>query len=124
MAMKHKGLKQGLNTLNLMLVATFIIIPYIGKYRLDVERYISQQLNSQVQIRKLSGDMRVLTPSVHIEGITLYPQSTQLGVSPGKTPQLNKKNRPMLTIAAVDFVLDPGLSLLNLTPVSFLKKIH
>jgi len=128
MAMKHKGLKQGLNTLNLMLVATFIvlalysaigqqIIPYIGKYRLDVERYISQQLNSQVQIRKLSGDMRVLTPSVHIEGITLYPQSSQIGAGPGKTPQLNKKNRPMLSIAAVDFVLDPGLSLLNLTPV-------
>jgi len=128
MAMKHKGLKQGLNTLNLMLVATFIvlalysaigqqIIPYIGKYRLDVERYISQQLNSQVQIRTLSGDMRVLTPSVHIEGITLYPQNSQVDASLTKTPQLNTKKRPMLSIASVGFVLDPGLSLMNLTPV-------
>ncbi|MEY8205104.1 MAG: YhdP family protein [Bermanella sp.] len=115
MAKKHTSLRHGLNTLNLLLVATFIVLalysavgqqtlPYIGKYRVDVERYISQQLNSRLHIRELSGDMRILTPSLHVEGITLYPQGSQA-------------ERPMLSIAAMDFVLDPGSSLLNLTPV-------
>ncbi|MEY8264224.1 MAG: hypothetical protein RPR98_08460, partial [Bermanella sp.] len=115
MAKKHTSLRHGLNTLNLLLVATFIVLalysavgqqtlPYIGKYRVDVERYISQQLNSRLHIRELSGDMRILTPSLHVEGITLYPQGSQA-------------ERPMLSIAAMDFVLDSGSSLLNLTPV-------
>ncbi len=115
--MKHKGLKQGLNTINLLLVATFIVlalysavgqqvIPYIGKYRLDVERYASQQLQSLVEIRHLSGDMQVLTPSVHIEGITVY-----------STSSTTDNSKPVLSIAAVDAILDPGLSLLNLAPV-------
>jgi uncharacterized protein (TIGR02099 family) len=116
MSMKHKGLKQGLNIINVLLVATFIVlalysavgqqvIPYIGKYRLDVERYVTQQLNSLVEIRHLSGDMKVLTPSVHIEGITMYSSLS------------SNNSKPVLSIAAVDAVLDPGLSLLNLTPV-------
>ncbi len=115
--MKHKGLKQGLNTINLLLVATFIvlalysavgqqIIPYIGKYKLDVERYASQQLQSLVEIRHLSGDMQVLTPSVHIEGITMY-----------STSSITDNSKPVLSIAAVDAILDPGLSLLNFAPV-------
>ena len=126
--MKHKGLKQGLNTLNLLLVATFFvlalysaigqqIIPYVGKYRLDVERYISEQLNSQVQIRKLSGDMKILTPSVHIEGITMHRQNSLSTAIHTRASSLREKSRPILSIAAVDAVLDPGLSLFNLTPV-------
>ncbi len=117
MSMKHKGLKQGLNTLNLLLVAMFIvlalysavgqqIVPYIGKYRADVERYASEQLKSVVQIRHLSGEMQVLTPSVHIEGITMHAASLS-----------SKNSKPVLSIAAVDAVLDIGRSILNFTPV-------
>ncbi len=117
--MKHQGLKQGLNTLNLLLVATFLvlalysavgqqILPYIGKYRLDVEGYLSQLLESRVRIRKLSGDMKVLTPSVHIEGITMHGQISLSN---------QQKDPAILSIAAVDAILDPRRSLLNLTPV-------
>jgi len=103
--------KQALNTFNLLLVATFLVLalysalgqqifPFVGQYRVALQNYVSEQLQSRVEIRHLSGDMHILTPSVHIEGISM-----------------GDKNSPVLSIAAVDAVLDPRLSLLNLTPV-------
>ncbi len=114
MEIKHKRIKQGLNTVNLLLIATFLVLalysaiaqqvfPYIGQYRLDVEKYISEQIQSHVRIRNLSGQMNILTPSVHIEGITMHAHAGS--------------DQPTLSIAAVDAVLDPRLSILNLTPV-------
>ena len=112
--MKKKAFKQGLNGLNLLLVATFLvlalysaigqqILPYIGQYKADTERYLSEQLNSPVVIDLISGDMQMLTPSIHVEGITLQ------GADP--------KQSPILKISSVDAVLDSRLSLINLTPV-------
>ena len=112
--MKTTAFKQGLNGLNLLLVAAFLvlalysaigqqILPYIGQYRLDAEQFLSEQLQSQVRIGKLSGDMTMLTPSVHIEDISLSEE--------------NISQPAVLTISSVDAVLDSRLSLINLTPV-------
>lgn len=109
--MTQHRVKQALNTFNLLLVATFLVLalysalgqqvfPFVGQYRVALQNYISEQLQSRVEIRQLSGDMHILTPSVHIEGISM-----------------GDENDPILSIAAVDAVLDPRLSLLNLTPV-------
>ncbi len=112
--MKITAFKQGLNGLNLLLVAAFLvlalysaigqqILPYIGQYRLDTEQFLSKQLQSQVRIGKLSGDMKMLTPSVHIEDISLSGD--------------NIDQPAVLTISSIDAVLDSRLSLINLTPV-------
>jgi uncharacterized protein (TIGR02099 family) len=109
--MTQHRVKQALNTFNLLLVATFLVLalysalgqqifPFVGQYRVALQNYISEQLQSRVEIRQLSGDMHILTPSVHIEGISMGDETD-----------------PILSIAAVDAVLDPRLSLLNLTPV-------
>lgn len=112
--MKTKAIKQGLTAFNLFVVATFMVLalysaigqqifPFIGQYRVHLEQYLSGQLNGYASIRQLSGDMDVLTPSVHIEGVTLYTDEDP--------------NQPKVSIAAIDAVLDPRSSLLNLTPV-------
>ena len=112
--MKKTAIKQGLNGLNLLLVATFLvlalysaigqqILPYIGQYKSDTERYLSEKLKSPVSIDLISGDMQMLTPSIHVEGITLQGVDSQ-------------KN-PILKIDSVDAVLDSRLSLINLAPV-------
>jgi uncharacterized protein (TIGR02099 family) len=112
--MKKTAFKQGLNGFNLLLVATFLvlalysaigqqILPYIGQYKADTERYLSDQLNSPVSIAVLSGDMKMLTPSIQVEGITLH----------GNDPSLP----PILKIASVEAILDSRLSLINLAPV-------
>lgn len=112
--MKHTSLRQGLNALNLFLVATFLVLalysaigqqtlPYIGQYRPNIESFLSEEFGADVSIRQLDGDMDVLTPSVHMEGIVISP--------PGEPDD------PVLSIAAVDAVLDPRASLLNFTPV-------
>lgn len=112
--MKELTLRQGLNAVNLFLVAVFLVLalysaigqqifPYIGQYRADIERYLSEQFSSVVGIRTLSGDMNVLTPSVHMEGITFAAKAFP--------------DQPSLSIAAVDAVLDPRASLINMTPV-------
>ncbi len=112
--MKKTAIKQGLNGLNLLLVATFLvlalysaigqqILPYIGQYKYDTERYLSEKLKSPVSIDLISGDMQMLTPSIHVEGITLQ------GV--------DSKQNPILKISSVDAVLDSRLSLVNLAPV-------
>ncbi|GAA6133889.1 YhdP family protein [Oceaniserpentilla sp. 4NH20-0058] len=112
--MKLKALKQGLNVFNLLFVATFLVLalysaigqqifPHIGQYRVTLEQYLSDQLDGVVNIRNLAGDMDVLTPSIHMEGITLH------------TP--DRPNHAKISIAAIDAVLDPRLSLINLTPV-------
>lgn len=92
--MKKTAIKQGLNGLNLLLVATFLvlalysaigqqILPYIGQYKYDTERYLSEKLKSPVSIDLISGDMQMLTPSIHVEGITLQ------GVDSKQNPILN-----------------------------------
>jgi uncharacterized protein (TIGR02099 family) len=112
--MKDLTLKQGLNTVNLLLVTTFLVLalysalgqqifPYIGQYRVDIEKYISAELNSDVNINTLSGGMDILTPSIHLEGVTMSSSENQ--------------STPSLSIAAIDAILDPQASLLNLTPV-------
>lgn len=112
--MKLSALKQGLNIFNLLFVASFMVLalysaigqqifPYIGQYRVQLENYLGQQLNGEVSIRNLSGDMDVLTPSVHMEGITLHTD--------------DRPDQPKVSVAAIDAVLDPRLSLINLTPV-------
>ncbi len=112
--MKKTAFKQALNGLNLLLVATFLVLalysaigqqifPYIGQYKTATEQYLSERLKSPVSIDLLSGDMQMLTPSLHVEGITLQ------GLDP-KAP-------PILKIASVEAVLDSRLSLINLTPV-------
>lgn len=112
--MKLNALKQGLNVFNLLFVATFIVLalysaigqqifPFIGQYRPHLEAYLSSQLSGEVNIRQLVGDMDVLTPSVRMEGIQLFTEDD---------PEHAK-----VSIAAVDAVLDPSRSLLNLTPV-------
>ena len=109
--MTQHRVKQALNTFNLLLVATFLVLalysalgqqifPFVGQYRVALQNYVSEKLQSRVEIRQLSGDMHILTPSVHIEGISMGDEDS-----------------PILSIAAVDAVLDPRLSLLNLTPV-------
>ncbi|EAT11097.1 TIGR02099 family protein [Bermanella marisrubri] len=111
--MKRTVLKQSLNSLNLFLVAAFLLMalysaigqqvfPYIGQYRQNLEQFLSEQLNSQVDIRSLSGDMNVLVPSIQMEGITIAGKSAR---------QAN------LSIASIDAVLNPRLSLINLKPV-------
>ena len=112
--MKTKALKQGLTAFNLLVVATFMVLalysaigqqifPYIGQYRIQLEEYLSDQLNGQVSIRQLNGDMEILTPSVHVEGITLYTD--------------DDPNQAKISIAAIDAVLDSRSSLINFTPV-------
>ena len=112
--MKASALKQGLNIFNLLFVATFIvlalysaigqqIIPYIGQYKQQLEEYLGEQLDGEVSIRNLKGAMDILTPSVHFEGITLH------------TP--DRPDQAKVSIAAIDAVLDPRLSLINFTPV-------
>lgn len=112
--MKEFTLKQGLNAVNLLLVTVFLVLalysavgqqifPYIGQYRINIERYLSEQLESVVGIATLSGDMNILTPSIHMEGITIS--------------SLEAPDNPSLSIAAVDAVLDPRASLANFTPV-------
>lgn len=112
--MKAHTLKQALNTFNLLIITTFLVLalysalgqqifPFVGQYRVDIENYISEQLGSDVSIRSLSGDMNILTPSIHLEGITM------------KAP--DEESLPSLSIAAIDAVLDPQASLINLTPV-------
>lgn len=112
--MKKNTLRQGLTAFNLLFVATFIVLalysaigqqifPYIGQYRVSLEQYLGQQLAGDVSIRQLSGGMDILTPSVHIEGITLHTD--------------DYPDQPKVSIAAIDAVLDPRSSLINLTPV-------
>lgn len=111
--MKRTVLKQSLNSLNLFLVAAFLLMalysaigqqvfPYIGQYRQNLEQFLSEQLNSQVDIRSLSGDMKILVPSIQMEGITIAGKSAR---------QAN------LSIASIDAVLNPRLSLINFRPV-------
>lgn len=111
--MKRTVLKQSLNSLNLFLVAAFLLMalysaigqqvfPYIGQYRQNLEQFLSTQLNSQVDIRSLSGDMEILVPSIQMEGVTIAGKSAR---------QAN------LSIASIDAVLNPRLSLINLRPV-------
>ena len=112
--MKHRKIKHSLNIFNLLFVATFFVLalysaigqqifPFVGQYRQDVETYLSKALDSQVEIRTLSGGMDKLTPSVHIEGVTLYAK--------------DHPDRAILSIAAIDAEFDPRQSLINLTPV-------
>lgn len=112
--MKITALKQGLTAFNLLFVATFMVLalysaigqqifPFIGQYRVSLETYLGEQLGGEVSIRQLSGDMDILTPSVHVEGITLFTRDV---------PEQSK-----ISIAAIDAVLDPRASLINLTPV-------
>ena len=112
--MKTKILKQGLTAFNLFVVATFMVLalysaigqqvfPYIGQYRVQLEKYLGDQLSGQASIRQLSGDMHVLTPSVHMEGITLHTD--------------DDPSQAKISIAAIDAVLDSRASLINLTPV-------
>ena len=112
--MKTKVLKQGLTAFNLFVVATFMVLalysaigqqifPYVGQYRVQLEKYLSDQLNGQASIRQLNGDMEILTPSVHMEGITLYTD--------------DDPSQAKISIAAIDAVLDSRSSLINLTPV-------
>lgn len=112
--MKKNTLKQGLTAFNLLFVATFMVLalysaigqqifPYIGQYRASLETYLGQQLDGDVSIRQLSGGMDILTPSVHIEGVTLHTD--------------DYPDQPKVSIAAIDAVLDPRSSLFNLTPV-------
>jgi uncharacterized protein (TIGR02099 family) len=112
--MKTKALKRGLNAFNLLFVATFMVLalysaigqqifPFIGQYRATLENYLGEQLDGDVSIRQLSGGMDILTPSVHIEGVTLYTD--------------DYPDQPKVSIAAIDAVLDPRSSLINLTPV-------
>jgi uncharacterized protein (TIGR02099 family) len=112
--MKELTFKQGLNTFNLFFITTFLVLalysalgqqifPYIGQYRADIEKYVSTQLKSDVNIRALSGDMNILTPSIHLEGVTMSSSDSQ--------------SIPSLSIAAIDAILDPQASLLNLAPV-------
>ncbi|WP_396587402.1 YhdP family protein [Bermanella sp. R86510] len=111
--MNKTVLKQSLNSLNLLLVAAFLlmalysaigqqIFPYIGQYREYAEDYLSERLDSNVEIRSLSGDMQILIPSIQVEGVKIA----------GK--QAHQAN---LSIASIDAVLNPRLSLLNLSPV-------
>ncbi len=112
--MKTKAIKQWLTAFNLLVVATFIVLalysaigqqifPYVGQYRVNLEQYLGEQLSGDVSIRQLSGGMEILTPSVHIEGVTLHT---------GDDPK-----QPKISIAAIDAVLDPRSSLANFTPV-------
>lgn len=112
--MKHRKIKHSLNIFNLLFVATFFVLalysaigqqifPFVGQYRQDVESYLSEALNSHVEIRTLSGGMDKLTPSVHIEGVTLYSKE--------------HPDRAILSIAAIDAEFDPRQSLVNFTPV-------
>ena len=112
--MKQLTLKQGLNTFNLFFITTFLVLalysaigqqvfPFIGQYRMDIEHYISKQLAADVNIRTLSGDMDILTPSIHMEGVTMSASEDQ--------------SIPSLSIAAIDAILDPQASLFNLAPV-------
>lgn len=112
--MKQNALKQGLNVFNLLFVATFIVLalysaigqqifPFLGQYRPQLETYLSSQLNGDVSIRRLVGDMDVLTPSVRIEGVQLFTD--------------DDPDHAKVSIAAIDAVLDSSRSLLNLTPV-------
>lgn len=112
--MKSSALRQGLNLFNLLFVASFMvlalysaigqqILPHISQYRINLEQFLSEQLNGDVVIRDLSAGMDILTPSLHIEGVTLHTD--------------DRPNQPKVSIAAIDAVLDPRLSLINLTPV-------
>lgn len=112
--MKDLTLKQALNTFNLFFITTFLVLalfsalgqqifPYVGQYRVNIERYISAELGSEIRIRSLSGDMQILTPSIHLEGVSMSSPS--------------KPDSPSLSIAAIDAELDPRASLLNLAPV-------
>jgi len=112
--MKATTFKQTLNTLNLLIITTFLVLslysalgqqifPFVGQYRADIENYISEQLDSEVNIRTLTGDMNIFTPSIHLEGVTLKSSA--------------KQSLPSLSIAAIDAVLDPQASLINLAPV-------
>lgn len=112
--MKQLTLKQGLNTFNLFFITTFLVLalysaigqqvfPFIGQYRMDIEQYISKQMAADVNIRTLSGDMDILTPSIHMEGVTMSASEDQ--------------SIPSLSIAAIDAILDPQASLFNLAPV-------
>lgn len=109
--MAQQTIKQGLNAFNLLLVATFLVLalysalgqqvfPLVGQYRAALEDYLSEKLRYPVEIRSLSGDMKVFTPSIHGEGI-----------------RVGSEDNVAVSIAAVDAVLDPRRSLLNLTPV-------
>lgn len=114
-----KGLfKQGLNAFLLVAIAAFLLVvlysaigqqifPRISEHRVSIERYLSDTLNADIQIGKLWGEMDVLTPALHLEELTLYTEA---------------QDSPQLFIAAVDAVLDPHQSLINLTPV--FKKVR
>jgi uncharacterized protein (TIGR02099 family) len=112
--MKQFTIRQSLNTFNLFFITAFLVLalysavgqqifPYVGQYKLHIERYLSDQLNGDINISALSGDMDILTPSIHMEGITLSASENQ--------------TLPSLSIAAIDIILDPQASLINLAPV-------
>jgi uncharacterized protein (TIGR02099 family) len=112
--MKQITIKQSLNTINLFFITTFLVLalysalgqqvfPYIAQYRVDIQHYLSDQLNSDISIAALSGDMNMLTPSIHLEGVTMIDSENT--------------SFPSLSIAAIDAVLDPRASLINLAPV-------
>jgi uncharacterized protein (TIGR02099 family) len=112
--MKQFTIRQSLNTFNLFFITAFLtlalysalgqqIFPYVGQYKYDIERYLSDQLNGDIKISALTGGMDVLTPSIHLEGVTLSSSEDQA--------------LPSLSIAAIDLVLDPRASLFNLAPV-------
>ena len=109
-----KGLlKQSLNAFLLVAVAAFLLVvlysavgqqvfPRIGHYQADIERYLREDLELDITIGKLWGEMNVLTPALHLEQLTLHTE---------------EQESPQLFIAAIDTVLDPYQSLINLTPV-------
>jgi uncharacterized protein (TIGR02099 family) len=112
--MKQFTIRQSLNTFNLFFITAFLLLalysavgqqifPYVGQYKHLIERYLSDQLNGDIDISALSGGMDILTPSIHMEGITLSASENQ--------------TIPSLSIAAIDIILDPQASLINLAPV-------
>lgn len=111
--MAHKFFRQGLNAFILLFVAAFLVLalysaigqqifPRVGEYQHDVEAYVSERLDAHITMGKLWGGMDLLTPSIHIEGLTL---------------QESQSEAPTLSVAAIDAILDPRLSIINMTPV-------
>lgn len=111
--MRNRLIHQALNGFILFTVSIFFVLavysavgqkllPRLTDYRAWLERYVSARIEGDVRIEQLQGTWEILTPGVHLEGLSL---------------QVEGENEPRLAIASVDAQLDVSASIFKFAPV-------
>lgn len=111
--MRNRIIHQALNAFILFTVSIFFmlavysavgqkLLPKLAEYRGWLEQYVSARIDGNVRIEQLQGTWEILTPGVHMEGLSLWVEG---------------EDEPRLAIASVDAQLDVSASIFKFAPV-------